>query len=111
VAGGVAAGALVHPYTGVGLAVALAVGLLVGRGPGLLAGGAIASLGLAASFTIAKQWRNDYPPDFGWPGFFRPAHHLAWIGLLLLVASVVAAAVRRRTAARPHEISGHTAGQ
>jgi arabinofuranan 3-O-arabinosyltransferase len=97
VAGGVVAGLLVHPLTGVGVGVALAVGLVLSRGPGLLAGAALVSLGLSAAFTLAKQWRNHYPPDFGWPGFFRPAHHLAWIALLLLVASVVAAAVRRRS--------------
>ena len=98
VATGALAGALVHPLTGVGVGVSTVIGLLVARGPGLLAVGALSGLGLAAAFTIAKQWRNDYPPDFGWPGFFGAAHHLAWIGLLLLVASVVTGELRRRAA-------------
>jgi arabinofuranan 3-O-arabinosyltransferase len=100
VAAGVVAAALVHPLTGVGIGAATVVGLVIGRGPGVLALGSITGLGLAASFTIAKQWRNDYPPDFGGPGFFGPAHHLAWIGLLLLAASVLSGELRRRAARR-----------
>jgi len=96
--GGVLAGVLVDPLVGAGIAAALALGLLLRRGPGILAIAAITSLGMASSFTIAKQLRNHYPPDFGWPGFFRPAHVLAWIGLLLIVASVAAGAARRRAA-------------
>jgi len=100
VTGGAVAALLVHPVTGVGIAAALVLGLLGARGPGVLAGAAVALLGGAALFTIAKQHRNGYPPDFGWPGFFGLAHHLAWIGLLLIVASVAAAAVRRRAGGR-----------
>ena len=102
-AGGISAGLLVDPVAGAGIAAALIVGVATARGPGVLAVGSIASLGLAALFTLAKQWRNHYPPDFGWPGFFAPAHHLAWIGLLLIAASVAAGAARRRAAAPARE--------
>jgi hypothetical protein len=100
VAAGVVGGVLAHPFTGIGVAVATAAGLVLARGPGVLAGAAVTSLVLAAAFTIAKQVRNDYPPDFGWPDFFRPAHHLAWLALLLVAASVVSGAVRRRASPR-----------
>ena len=93
--GGLFAGVLVDPLAGLGIALALVVGLVAARGPGVLAAAAIGSLGLAALFTMAKQWRNHYPPDFGWPGFFAPAHYLAWLGLLLIVASAAADAARR----------------
>jgi hypothetical protein len=82
----------------VGIALALVLGQVLRRGPGLLAAAAVGSLGLAALFTIAKQQRNHYPADFGWPGFFRPAHFLAWAGLLLISAAVAAGAARRRAA-------------
>ncbi|MEA3018865.1 MAG: arabinofuranan 3-O-arabinosyltransferase, partial [Actinomycetota bacterium] len=97
--GGAVAALLVQPLVGVGIAVALVIGVMRARGPGILAGTAVGSLGLAALFTIAKQYRNHFPPDFGWPGFFHPAHVLAWLGLLLLSSSLAAAAVRRRARA------------
>ena len=96
VGGGAVAAALVHPPAGAGIAFAIAIGVALSRGPAVLAAAAIVSLGGAALFTIAKQLRNDYPPDFGWPGFFGPAHHLAWVGLLLLASAVVTDALRRR---------------
>ena len=96
---GVAAALLSHPLIGLVVGVATAGALLLRRGPGLLAAGAIGSVGMAAAFTIAKQQRNQFPPDFGWPSFFSIAHHLAWLGLLLMVASVVVDRVRRRAGA------------
>ena len=99
-AGGMLGGVLVDPLVGVGTVVALAVGLTLPRGPGVLAASSLGALGMAAAFTIAKQWRNHYPADFGWPGFFAPAHVLAWIGLLLIAASAVAAEARRRAGER-----------
>ena len=93
---GVVGALLAQPRIGLALAAATAIGLLVRRGPGLLACGALTSVGAAAAYTIGKQWRNDFPPDFGWPSFFSAAHHLAWVGVLLMVASVVADRVRRR---------------
>jgi hypothetical protein len=89
---------VVHPVAGVALAVATALGLVLRRGPGVLATAAVVSLGGAALFTLAKQWRNHYPPDFGWPSFFTAAHDLAWVALALTAASVVAGAARRRAA-------------
>jgi hypothetical protein len=89
-----------RPVVGAGIAVATVLALLVPRGPRLLAGAGIASLAGAAAFTIAKQWRNRFPPDFGWAGFFAPAHHLAFAGLLLMLASVAAGAARRRAGRR-----------
>jgi hypothetical protein len=99
-AGGAVGALAERPIVGAGVAVALLIGLTLRRGPGLLAAASIASLGLAALFTIAKQWRNHYPADFGWPGFFAPAHHLAWIALLLMLSSVAAGAARRRAGPR-----------
>jgi hypothetical protein len=98
VAGALLAGALVDPLVGLGVGVALVVGMLLRRGPFVVAVAAITSLGLGALFTIARQQHNRYPADFGWPSFFHPAHLMAWTGLLLLSASLVAAAVRRRAA-------------
>ncbi len=100
IVGGLLSGALVDPLVGLGVAVALVVGMLLRRGPFVVALAAVGSLGLGALFTIARQQHNRYPADFGWPSFFRPAHLLAWIGLLLISASLVAAAVRRRAAPR-----------
>jgi hypothetical protein len=98
IAGGLLSAALVDPLVGLGVAVALVVGMLLRRGPFVVAVAAVGSMGLGALFTIARQQHNRYPADFGWPSFFRPAHLLAWIGLLLISASLVAAAVRRRAA-------------
>jgi hypothetical protein len=88
------------PAVGAGVALVTLLALLLPRGPRLLAFGGIASLAAAAAFTVVKQWRNSYPPDFGWAGFFAPAHHLAYVGLLLMLASVAAGATRRRAARR-----------
>ncbi|MEN3272652.1 MAG: arabinofuranan 3-O-arabinosyltransferase, partial [Actinomycetota bacterium] len=89
-----------QPLVGAAIAVATLLALLVSRGPRLLALAGIASLGLAGAFTVAKQWRNHYPADFGWPSFFSPAHDLALAGLLLTLASAAAGALRRRGARR-----------
>jgi hypothetical protein len=89
-----------QPVVGAGIAVVTLLSLLVPRGPRLLAAAGVVSLGGAAAFTIAKQWRNSYPPDFGWAGFFSPAHDLALAALLLMLASVAAGATRRRAARR-----------
>jgi hypothetical protein len=100
VAAGVTAGLVDRPLVGAGIALVTAAALLLRRGPGLLAAGGVASLAGAAAFTVAKQWRNHYPADFGWPGFFAPAHHLALAGLLLMLASVAVGATRRRAGRR-----------
>jgi hypothetical protein len=97
---GVVAALVDQPVVGAGIAVVTLLALVLPRGPRLLAAAGIASLGGAAAFTIAKQWGNSYPPDFGWAGFFSPAHDLALAGLLLMLASVAAGALRRRAARR-----------
>ena len=50
----------------------------------------IAALAAAAAFVVLKQLRNDYAHVLDWPTFFRPAHALAYVGLLAFALLVVA---------------------
>jgi arabinofuranan 3-O-arabinosyltransferase len=95
VATGTGVGLVVHPLIGVATAAATVIALRwrYGRIAGAAAAGLVAAAG---SYTAAKQWRNDFPADFGWTDFFHPAHFLAWSGLALLVVLLVSDAVRRR---------------
>ena len=55
---------------------------------------AVAAFGLAATFVIAKQWRNGYADDFDWPQKFLKVHSLAMFGWLLLGLEVTVEAIR-----------------
>jgi hypothetical protein len=97
IAVGLAAGLTVHPLLGLAAAAVTAAALQLpgGRLVGL---GAPAMLLAAAAFTIERQWRDRYPPDFGWADFFGPANQLAWAALWLLVIALVTSRLRRREA-------------
>jgi hypothetical protein len=93
---GLAAAVVVHPLFGLGIAVATVAALRLPRGRVVGLGGPVL-VGAAAAFTVVKQWRNGYPPDFGWADFFRPAHYLAWGALWLLAVALLTDALRRST--------------
>lgn len=93
---GVGAGLVVHPLFGVVAAVLTVAALRLPRGRAIGAAGP-ALVVAAAGFTIVKQWRNGYPPDFGWADFFRPAHYLAWGALWLVVVALLTDRLRRST--------------
>jgi arabinofuranan 3-O-arabinosyltransferase len=95
VAVGAGVGLVVHPLMGLAVAGAavLALRWRYGRAAGAAAAGLVGAAGL---YTAAKQWRNDFPADFGWTDFFHPAHFLGWSGLALLVVLLVSDALRRR---------------
>ncbi|MCU1484949.1 MAG: hypothetical protein JWN67_1695 [Actinomycetia bacterium] len=93
---GLAAAVVVHPLFGLGIAVATVLALRLPRGRLVGLGGPVL-VGLTALFTVVKQWRNGYPPDFGWADFFRPAHYLAWGALWLVLVLLLTDRVRRST--------------
>ena len=98
--GGLAA-LLVHPLAGLAVA-AVAVGaMLWPSGRALLLAGAVGGIGLAAAYTIVRQFRNDFPHDSAWPEFFHVAHLAAWIGVCLLATDIAVSWLRnRRTRSR-----------
>ncbi|MDH3707476.1 MAG: hypothetical protein OES57_15520, partial [Acidimicrobiia bacterium] len=51
---------------------------------------ASAALIIAGGYITIEQYRNRYPPDFGWPQFFDAVHVVGVIVVLLLAADVVA---------------------
>ncbi|MCU1374624.1 MAG: coagulation factor 5/8 type domain protein, partial [Actinomycetia bacterium] len=95
-AAGAAAALVVHPLFGLAVALVTAAALRLPRGRAV---GAAAPLFVVATaaFTMVKQWRNGYPPDFGWADFFRPAHYLAWAALWLLVVTLLTDRLRSST--------------
>jgi hypothetical protein len=94
---GVVAAVVVDPLVGLGtFAVALGA-LRFDRLARLPAVGAVAALGAAAAYVVLKQYRNDYPPDFGWPDFFDAAHWLGWVAVVLLAVDAVVDVLRDRS--------------
>jgi hypothetical protein len=93
---GLAGAVVVHPLFGLGVAAVTALALRLRRGR-LVGLAAPAVLVATALFTVVKQWRNGYPPDFGWADFFRPAHYLAWGALWLALVLLLTDRLRRST--------------
>jgi hypothetical protein len=106
----VIAGGLTHPVLGAGIAGVTAIALTWQRGSAVLAAGSVLALAAAAGYTVVRQWRNDFPPDFGWPQFFEPSHWLAWTALALLGADLVVGALRGRAAGRSVDNSPNSQG-
>jgi arabinofuranan 3-O-arabinosyltransferase len=86
---GFVAALVVHPLFGVWVGFVTAGALRLPKAR-VVGAAAPAFVVLAALFTMAKQWRNGYPPDFGWADFFHPAHYLAWGALWLVVVLLLA---------------------
>jgi hypothetical protein len=93
---GLAGAVVVHPLFGLGVAAVTTLALRLRRGR-LVGLAAPAVLVATALFTVVKQWRNGYPPDFGWADFFRPAHYLAWGALWLALVLLLTDRLRRST--------------
>ena len=77
------------------------VTLLAARVPALrrvTAIGAITSFGLVAAFYVARQVVSAPAPGFGWPSAFERAHDLALLGVVLVAADALVAAIRPRQA-------------
>ncbi|MGE3835927.1 MAG: discoidin domain-containing protein, partial [Acidimicrobiia bacterium] len=86
---GAGAGLTIHPAVGLGVTVVAVAALRLSYGRLVAALGAVGGVAAAAAFTAGRQLRNDYPADFGWTDFFRPAHLLAAGGLALLALVLV----------------------
>jgi hypothetical protein len=97
---GAVSGAAIHPAVGAAVTVVALVSLRLPVGRAIPALGAVAGVATAGAFTVAKQLRNDYPADFGWTDFFRPAHLLASCGLALLALLLVVDRLRGEAAER-----------
>ncbi|MGI9603133.1 MAG: alpha-(1-_3)-arabinofuranosyltransferase domain-containing protein [Acidimicrobiales bacterium] len=52
--------------------------------------GAAVALAVAGAYITIEQYRNRYPPDFGWPQFFDAVHVVGVVAVLLLAVDVVA---------------------
>jgi arabinofuranan 3-O-arabinosyltransferase len=91
---GLVAALVVHPLFALWVAFATAAALRLPKSR-ILGLAAPTLVVLAGSFTIAKQWRNGFPPDFGWADFFKPAHYLAWGGLWVVVVLLLTDFLRR----------------
>jgi arabinofuranan 3-O-arabinosyltransferase len=63
--------------------------------------GAPAALAAAALYVVAQQYRYDYVADLDWPGRFTKVNDVAWLAVVLLLADVVIAALRRRAEHHP----------
>ncbi|NNE73259.1 MAG: hypothetical protein HKN26_06325, partial [Acidimicrobiales bacterium] len=87
--------------------VVVAASALSGRLPRVLPGLATACLIVAGAFTTIEQYRNRYPPDFGWPQFFESVHVIGVLCILLLAAEAVRALVRPDANDRPAPRPGH----
>ncbi|MCU1379605.1 MAG: hypothetical protein JWN29_2588, partial [Acidimicrobiales bacterium] len=93
---GVASGLVVHPLFGLATGLLTAAALRLPRGR-IVGAAAPVFVVATAAFTIVKQWRNGFPPDFGWADFFRPAHYLTWAALWVLLITLLTDRLRSST--------------
>jgi hypothetical protein len=93
---GVAAGLVVHPLFGLAIGLLTAAALRLPRGRAVGAAAPVFVVATAA-FTIVKQWRNGFPPDFGWADFFGADHYLAWAALWLVAVALLTDRLRSST--------------
>jgi hypothetical protein len=61
----------------------------------LISLGAPLALGACALYVIVQQHRYGYPSDLDWPPQFTRINEVAWLSMILLLADVVVARVRR----------------
>jgi len=80
-------------------ATAIACGWRWGRA--VTRAGAVGSLAAVAVYDLTQQWSHHYVPDINWPANMSLANDLAWMGLVLLGADLVAGAARRRLGGGP----------
>jgi ribose/xylose/arabinose/galactoside ABC-type transport system permease subunit len=98
-----ATGLVASPAAGLAVGAALFAGVWWRRGPALL-GLAAATLALGVVVWItAEQLRSDFPSSFGWPEQFVAAHVPTLTALALLVAHVMAVALRTRREPDRHD--------
>ncbi len=69
----------------------------------LIVFGAPLALATCAAYVVVQQYRYHYVPDLDWPGRFERINDLAWLAVILLLADVVVAFVRRRSLSRPSD--------
>jgi hypothetical protein len=84
--GGAIAAVVVAPWTGVLVAVLVALALRFPPARAVLALAPPVLLGLAALYIAAKQQRYQLPPFFEWPTLFPRAETPAWLAIVLLSA-------------------------
>jgi arabinofuranan 3-O-arabinosyltransferase len=86
---GVLGTALVGPGAGIVASVAALVLHRARSGRLIVAAGSIGALTAAVAYITLRQWRNDFPADFPWPGSFDAVHRVALVGIALLAVDAV----------------------
>jgi hypothetical protein len=92
---GAAAAAIVRPWVGVVVGLAVLLVLLVPRARAVLALVPPVALMLCGLFVAWAQFRHDYPPQFEWPTGFWRIRNIGWLAILLLAADAVVGLVRK----------------
>jgi drug/metabolite transporter (DMT)-like permease len=116
--GGLVAGLIVAPLTGVLIAAVILFGLRVDRSRLVTVVGTVGLLAATAGYVTLHQHRNGFVSDINWPFHEGLANSLVWVALCLLGADGVVQWVRHRdgaapsaaTAAGPDLVSGPAPG-
>jgi arabinofuranan 3-O-arabinosyltransferase len=95
IAGAAVAAAVVAPWAGALVAVALAVGFRVPRARAVIALAPPVLIGLVGLYVAGKQIHDAVPPVFEWPTLFSRATGPAWAAVVLFAADALYEMVRR----------------
>jgi hypothetical protein len=94
--GGLVAGLIVAPLTGVLIAAVVLLGLRVDRSRLVTALGTVGLLAATAGYVTLHQHRNGFVSDINWPFHEGLANSLVWVSLCLLGADGLVQWVRQR---------------
>ncbi len=94
--GGLVAGLIVAPLTGVLIAAVVLLGLRVDRSRLVTVLGTVGLLAATAGYVTLHQHRNGFVSDINWPFHEGLANSLVWIALCLLGADGLVQWVRQR---------------